>query len=141
MLILVCFVWGFFLGLGFFTASEKDLYVYLQSNSALILFCPVIPRQNQFYHTLSVIINGNLQRLARSNLQEYDSKELELPKISPDVGNEGICWQPIRHVKSEEMLLRRPWDRRWHVPHVGVQHHRTHSQSQLKYLVSLLHLK
>lgn len=91
MLILVCFVWGFFLGLGFFTALEKDLYVYLQSNSALILFCPVIPRQNQFYHTLSVIINGNLQRLARSNLQEYDSKELELPKISPDVGSEGIC--------------------------------------------------
>lgn len=102
---------------GFFYGIRKGLNVYLHPNAGFILFSPVFPRPNQLYHTLSVITSGNLQKLTRSNLQEYDSKELDWPKTSLDIGSEGICWPPNRQVKSEEMVLKCPWDRRWCVSH------------------------
>lgn len=66
----------------------------LHSNLASALFCPEIPRQNQLHHSLSLIVNGNLQKLATGSLQEYNSPELELPKPSPKVGSEGRWRQP-----------------------------------------------
>lgn len=75
---------GFGLFFLFSKATEKGL-ISLQSNLALTHLCLVIPRQNQLHHSLSVIINGNLQKLAPGSLQEYNSTELELLKTSPKV--------------------------------------------------------
>lgn len=61
----------------FFFGIRKGLNVYLHPNAAFILFSPVFPRPNQLYYTHSVITSGNLQKLTRSNLQEYDNKELD----------------------------------------------------------------
>ena len=100
----------------FFPARQqkKDLHVSLQSRLALTLFCPVIPRQNQLHRSLSVIINGNLQKMATGSLQEYSSTELQLPKTSPEVGSEGRCWQPTSPAR---MFNQRKCS--WDVPGAG----------------------